>query len=385
MSSLVFDPFMTYDDGQYLGRTYVEDPAHRNDFNNLRMYQADDYRYLLRSLSNNWAIVGAKWFTNGPIPNTTENWLLQFNTNGSSLSPYISARLIWDGVNDGMIEVWDRFTSTLLCASAPGVLQDGQEYRLEFMYKKHSSLGAVDFHVDGVSVCSATNINTTSNGGLGAQAVVVGSGSGTGAPVNNQWRHFFIDIGNNALTVAPDFYGDWTVDIRTARANGDFNELTVFGAPTNYQAVDEILPNDDADYVASLTTTTTLREMYSITSAPTPTMPIKAVNLLPYAKGEAGVIFIVHDYIKRGGVYYTGFNQAFNTPTAYSLGRSIAQVLSPWGVWANSDFDGSTQYGIIMSVLSGAPTNGLRLSRYSIEILRVRASILQPGYALIVG
>lgn len=135
--------------------------------------------------------------------------------------------------------------ATLLAQSADGALVASAWQHVEIKARIHSTLGAVEVRVNGVSVISISGVNTQATAEFGARQFGILRGG-------IQFDYFYIDdlyVWNDQGTYNNDFIGDKRVltvvpDDNTAQA-----DWTPVGAASGYATVDEIPQDGDATYI----------------------------------------------------------------------------------------------------------------------------------------
>ena len=124
-----------------------------------------------------------------------------------------------------------------------------------------------------------------------------------------------------------DFLGECRIQTQSPSANGDTNSFLAVGALSNYQAVDDIISDDDATYVRS-GTVGNIDDYAMGTVNMTGTIYGVQVNLT-YRKDDVGVRTIT-PIIKSGGTFYEG--SLFTCQSDYG----VAQKIWPLEPHANS-------------------------------------------------
>ena len=127
-------------------------------------------------------------------------------------------------------------------ATALGAVTAGPWKFLEFRCKQHPTLGEVELRESGITIASATGLNTGS--------VAISEVNWNSAPTSDD---IFVDdlyvLDTTGSAPQNTFLGDTRVTVLRPKANGTNNNFTPTGAANNFQAVDETLSDQDATFV----------------------------------------------------------------------------------------------------------------------------------------
>lgn len=187
-----------------------------------------------------------------------ESAIIQWINNSGT--PHLSFLL--DGT-DGSIKIYRGTTGgTLLASSAAAVLTSAVWQYVEIKAFVDNVNGFVEAKVAGVSVASATTVDTQDD----ASPLILNYRVTTGTVMTTE------DINITDLYIlddtgaAPynDYVGDVKVSVLRPEANGALNNFTPTGAATNWEAVDDTLMDSDTTRVAS--GTINARDEYDVES-----------------------------------------------------------------------------------------------------------------------
>jgi hypothetical protein len=138
--------------------------------------------------------------------------------------------------------------STTIATSVTTDINDGNWHYIEVKVKCHDSTGTVEVRVGGVSVITATGLDTKD----GTQAYY-NFVDFIGDSFNRIYLLDDLYICDGTGAVNNDFLGNKKVTTIQPDGAGDSTQLTP-SAGNNYNCVDEAICNDDTDYVESATT-----------------------------------------------------------------------------------------------------------------------------------
>jgi hypothetical protein len=119
---------------------------------------------------------------------------------------------------------------------------------LEFRTDINNSSGYVEIRINGQSLFTLGSLNTKYSGNGYANMIRVQPFGNTGQ------FNFKIDdmyVLNNGGSVNNQFLGECRVQTQYPVANGELNQFSAIGAASNWQAVDELTPDDDTTFVRS--------------------------------------------------------------------------------------------------------------------------------------
>lgn len=149
----------------------------------------------------------------------------------------------------GEVRVYKHDTSSVLCTSAAGVVPFGSGYHyIELRATISDTVGAVDIHVDGVSVCSASGTDTRNGGNGDCGSVYFGLYIGYYGSIKVD--DVYTCDTNGAMNY--DFLGDSRVDTIIPNGAGTNTQFTPLSG-SNYANVDESPHDSDTTYNSSST------------------------------------------------------------------------------------------------------------------------------------
>lgn len=136
---------------------------------------------------------------------------------------------------------------TLIAQSAPGVISIDTWHYIELKVLLHDSAGTVNVQVDGVSVISATALDTK-NAGTDTEFDMVEFGGG-GVSATTRMRDIYIcnGLGGNN----DNFLGDCRVTALFPDVDSTPEEFTHSTGSSSFALLDESPPNGDTDYIES--------------------------------------------------------------------------------------------------------------------------------------
>jgi hypothetical protein len=166
--------------------------------------------------------------------------------------------------------------------------------------------GAYDLHVNGVSVLSATGVNTRASANSYANRIAVGSLFNLQPVLDMDDLYIFDGTGatNN------NFAGDCRVECLFPTAN-DAVAWTPVGAAANWDCVNDPNPDNDATYVTSSTPGQV--DTYVLSDLVTTAGFVKCVQVVSYARKDDAGTRQIRNTIKPTGTRYNGTTVSLNT------------------------------------------------------------------------
>ncbi len=230
-----------------------------------------------------------------------------------------------------------RAGTTLVTSSV--ALTTGTWYYIEIKATIHDTTGSVELRVDGVTVASATGIDTR-NGATGVidNLAVAWANSGT-----SQLSYFDdLYVCDQSGLVNNDFLGD--VRVQAILPNGNGNSSVLVGSDgnstDNYLLVDENPPNT-TDYVESSTPGD--KDTYAFADVSPTSGTVHAVQVLPYAvKTDAGARSIV-SVARLSGTEVDSAAKTLSTTWRYL--SDIRETKPGGGAWSISDVN-AAEFGV---------------------------------------
>jgi hypothetical protein len=255
---------------------------------------------------------------------------------------YLSAgNLFLQRETDGALSIYrDDAASVLLVSSAPGVINLGVYYYIEFKATIDPAAGSASVRVNGTQVASVAGVDTTGNLtiGTGFSYFMLKAAASSGFYVDDIYALDTAGASNN------DFLGDTRIEYLHPDGPGAEQAWDVVGAASHWQAVyDQTAVDDDTTYIHTATVGLTDTETFSNTGLPSGT--IYAVQLSPYVrKTDAGARQIA-PVVRHAAVDYIG------TPVSPSSGSynyfpQVYQTNPGTGAaWTISDVNGA-EFGV---------------------------------------
>lgn len=205
------------------------------------------------------------------FPNSTDTFYIGFAIN-ETRNPGVNTRgphfrygtttqfSIYFGT-DGEINFYRGAGATFL-GDSTGTFVHGVWSYIVIKVKLHNTEGTVELWLDGIKEIDLTNQNTMTSATAKVNNVIFYQQS----DYNTNYRYYDdIYIGDDSGTDMTDQVGECHIELVQPDANGTTNDWTVSDSGTsNYQMVDEELPDDDTTYVSSSTVTD--KELYGCSS-----------------------------------------------------------------------------------------------------------------------
>ena len=186
-------------------------------------------------------------------------------------------------------------------------------YYIEVKVTIHNSAGAVEVRLAGHTEISETGVDTATTANNSADIVKPG-GAGT------YKRYDDLYICDDAGSENNDFLGDILVGRMNLIASGYYSQWTP-SAGQNYECVDEQFPNEDADYVSSLTPGQ--KDSYGLEPI-TLTGSIKGVQILARQRKDDAGARTTRILTRSGASDY--FGAAYGVPDSYEYDRQVLET-----------------------------------------------------------
>lgn len=216
--------------------------AGRRGTNALRCAGNFTYAGRLFTPGSTWTIgMSMRFVSSHPAVNPIMDW-----SDGSAGQAHVRVT----GV--GQIEICRGSTSTpvVLATSTVG-LGFNTTYYLEWALTIHPSTGSSTVRVDGIPVVSASGVSTQGASTALANRLRVGNLESILALGNLDIDDLYVC---NALgSVNTSFLGDCRVDYLPPVGDGTYRAWTPSSGTSHFALVDEVPPNDDTDYLGSVT------------------------------------------------------------------------------------------------------------------------------------
>lgn len=240
---------------------------------------------------------------------------------------------------------------TTLATYAP-VISNLVYHYFEFQSTIHDTLGSYELRMDGMTILSASSVDTR-NGGSGYADRIHFSGginSGDGAVFAYACDDIYmLDSVDSGVGGMPNntFLGD--VKVSALFPNGNGNSSLMLGSDgnsvNNYLLVDETSPNGDTDYVESATVSN--KDTYAYTDLTTTTGSIYGVQILPYVrKTDAGTRKIA-SIARLSATEVDSADRTLNSGYAYF--PDVRETKPGGGQWAIADVN-SAEFGVKVTV-----------------------------------
>lgn len=193
----------------------------------------------------------------------------------------------WQFGSDGNLRVYRGLSTAILAQTTTGTaIRLNAWARYELWVTFHGSTGVVDVRVDGVSVCSATGLNTAPSGvAQCTRYLMQGSIGGVGLV---QGRFEDVVVTNNTAPNA-GFLGDVRIHVLAPTGAGTYSESDApTGVANRWDAVDDTNPDDDTTYNAF--SASGQRNTYATANLPASAATVYGVQVVgTYRKDDAGV------------------------------------------------------------------------------------------------
>lgn len=194
-------------------------------------------------------------------------------------------------------------SGVLLGTSSSGIIQHNAWNYVEVKITPHPSISADTCvirinEVIVLNLAAATNTRGSSNSSMDAFSIGTMTGGGNTPSVRFDDLYVCDSTGSDNN----DFLGDVRVDVLLPSANGTTNDFTP-SAGSNFQAVDDVVSDDDSTYVSSLTPNDI--DLYAMGDMSITPVAIKGIQgVLCARKDTAGTRALQHAYRINGTNYF---------------------------------------------------------------------------------
>lgn len=192
-------------------------------------------------------------------------------------------------------------------------------YYIEFKHIILNAGGTIEVRVDGEVWATFTG-DTQSTGNAFANVIKLGGGAGGAS--NDDFDDLYILDGTGA---APNnaYWGNTQIECIVPTGAGNYAEwTTLFGAPTHWQAEDEVPPDEDTSYVESAVLDQ--RDTYNFLNLGVVSATINGIQVLTRARTTlAGVANIARLY-RQAGADYQGADVVLQT--SYNYQREVIEL-----------------------------------------------------------
>jgi hypothetical protein len=239
-----------------------------------------------------------------------------------------------------------RGNGTTLLATIPYTFNTSAYVYVEFRAKIDNSAGEWELRVDGVTLDSATGVDTQTSGNAYANILWLGE------ITNNASHDLYYDdlyVLETAGGGEDDFLGDVRVECLFPNGNGATNDWdgSDGNSVDNYLLVDETAPNGDTDYVES--TSVADRDLYEYGNLATASGTVYGVQILPSAKKtDTGARSIASVARLTGGTDEVGADLPLGTAYAYRI-EGVREEKPGGGAWTIADVN-AAQFGTEVTV-----------------------------------
>lgn len=199
------------------------------------------------------------------------------------------------------------WTSQNLVSSANGLIVGALWYYVEVELVRHASAGSVNVWVNGVSVMSATGVNT------GAASI--------------DHITFFDSDNIDSGKYVDDVYftntaarlGECRVEVLRPSADTAEKDWTPSTGTSNFAMVDDTTPNGDTDYVAA--STSGAYDLYDLTNLPINPTGVFGVQAVINARKDDATLRQVRSKLKSGSTTSDGASMTLGTSYTTSVDR----------------------------------------------------------------
>jgi len=242
-------------------------------------------------------------------------------------------------VNDGRIQVGigGGLGSTLgtVHATSTNSLQQSVWYYIEFKAVIHNSTGSIEVRVNGMEWINVSNVDTQGSSNATWNTVAWTGASG------QTYRMDDVYMCDSSGSLNNDFLGDVRVSVLLPEGAGNTTEWTP-SAGSNYACVDESAPNDDTDYVSTITLNA--KDTYAFPAVATGA-EIKGVQIFAAVRKATDGPGKIKHVIRSGGTDYDQTEIGIGG-TTYSYTRTMHETDPATGVsWTESGVN-AAEFGI---------------------------------------
>jgi hypothetical protein len=233
-------------------------------------------------------------------------------------------------VNDG--------SGSQLAVTANGIVSPDTWHHIELQAKCDDTTGYVDLRVDGVSVASANNVDTSDTGASLWSAAVLCSAGSVLYPVYFDNLYVCNDQGstNNG------FLGECFVHTLSPNSDAGTNQGTPSTGNDHYAVVDEIPPTDDTDYITL--DTDTEKEMFGYeTLSVNSGAPVLGVQLASVASRRTAAFAKLTHVFESGAVESSHNSHTLHGTEGYMGVQHIQETNPDTGnLWTESEVNAGT-------------------------------------------
>lgn len=224
---------------------------------------------------------------------------------------------------------------TVLATTANGIFSQNVWYYLEFKVTINNSTGSYELRMDGVTLLSATGVDTQNTANAYAnELAIVGSGG-------SSFDDLYLCDGTGAANNS--FLGDVRVDTIFPTADTATSDFTPSTGTDNYAMVDDATPDSDSTYVAS--GTTGHMDLYTFGDLQSLTGSVFGVQSVIFGRKDDAGTRSVAPLIKTGATTAVGADFTLAASYAYNLQIFETNPANSSTAWSISDVNNS-EFGI---------------------------------------
>jgi hypothetical protein len=150
--------------------------------------------------------------------------------------------------NDGTVSVRRTGDSGTVLGTSSVTISFGAYNYLEMKATIHPSAGTIDVHLNGVSIITASGLNTRATANSTANGVFIGLSGNPGTLATLAWDDFYVC--NTSGSLNNDFLGDCRIDTLYPSSDGTYTGFSPSTGSAHWSTVDDATPNT-SDYVSA--------------------------------------------------------------------------------------------------------------------------------------
>lgn len=246
--------------------------------------------------------------------------------------------------------LWLRRGATEVAASILSLL-GGIYYYIEFKHIIDDVAGLLEVRVDGAVWATFSGDTQATANATANQIQLSGTPPAGGGDGNGNWDDLYVLDGVDQSIADPnsppnnDYWGNTQIQCLVPTAPGNYAEwTTLVGAPTHWQAEDEVPPDEDTSYVESATLDQ--RDTYNFANLAVVSATIPGIQILTRARTTlAGVANIARLY-RRAGVDNQGADVVLQTSYNYQREIMGGDPIAA-GVWTVANVNAMEMGGVV--------------------------------------
>lgn len=235
---------------------------------------------------------------------------------------------------NGSLALYRGSGSVLLAETAPSLIVSNAWNYYELYVKAHTTLGAFEVRLNGVTVLSGTGVNTAQTGIADVDQV----GWPTAGAGQNLWDDLYCTDDR--------FLGDVRIEAIYPSSEGASSGFTPSTGTDNAAMVDDTTPDDDTTYVEASVVGTL--DTYVFTDTASVVGEVKAVQWVTRARKDDSGTRSIRQVVRIGGTDYEGAAEKALS-TSYDYAKDVLDenpdTSAPWTV---SDIN-SAEFGFKVS------------------------------------